>query len=511
MTPRTRSTLRSALVAALSLAASRAALAETYTILTEGDGSRQWLIEPGAAGTITETGVGNPAVAYDSVNGQYVMFFETRLSDAYLANPPAGSGVGANNYAGCLTNAGGSQVFAIGYATSADGLAWTVQGEAFLPKTGTYYSCVAAQPAVVFEDGVWHLWFKSGQERDVAGTTPGWCPNDGVTVCDQKNSGFGYATGTDLTALVASALPAYQRSDAPDQIGFPKVTKVGDTWYMAYTISPRIRIVTAPEAAGPWTLRNEIQLQEGAADWMRDRVYNGALTCEDNTLLNPLTMFFGGKQLNGSAAADVSGWGRATSPWFPGAPDQLEDFFIASGSPFFLWSTANGNAAELWQHWDVLRIGDQYVVYYAGREGNTLNRIGVAYSGVSTDWNEALISNRVCRPVPDTDTDTDTTDTDTDTTDTDTDTTDTDTDTGDTDTDTGDTDTDTTDTDTDTQDTDTDTQDPDTDTDTQDPDTDTDTDTGTTGGGCNCSSAGGTPAGLLLFAPLALVARRRRR
>ncbi len=109
----------------------------------------------GAAGTYTEYNVGSPSVAYDPAVGQLVMFFEYRGA---WGDP-----------ARCADSAG--TTWGIGRATSSDGVTWSVDPAPVLaPSEGSFWACAAVQPRVVYEGpGQWHLWFKAFDETGATG------------------------------------------------------------------------------------------------------------------------------------------------------------------------------------------------------------------------------------------------------------------------------------------------------------------------------------------------------
>lgn len=114
-------------------------------------------------GTFAETfGVQAGSVAYDPIQENFTMFFETK-------------------YAGPNGDCSGGK-WGIGRATSKDGLSWTQDDELIIePQLGTDYGCVAAHPAVVFDGKTYHLFFA------MHNTPGGWASQDGL----------GYTTSTD--------------------------------------------------------------------------------------------------------------------------------------------------------------------------------------------------------------------------------------------------------------------------------------------------------------------------
>lgn len=118
---------------------------------------------------LTAAGVGAPTVAWDPDDELFVLFFETQV-DASVAAP-------------CSNGRWG-----IGAASSPDGVTWTVWDDLVVaPTPGTPYACVAAHPAVVYDGGVFHLWFKAEE-----GST---LPRSPAAAWEADNyTGVGYAT-----------------------------------------------------------------------------------------------------------------------------------------------------------------------------------------------------------------------------------------------------------------------------------------------------------------------------
>ncbi len=122
-----------------------------------------------AAHPLTTAGVGAPTIAWDPDDQLFVMFFETQVA-------PGGA-------APCWNGQ-----WAIGAASSADGLTWDVWDDLVVePTPGTPYACVAAHPAVVYDAGQFHLWFKAEQGSSL--------PRAPLAAWEADNyTGVGYAT-----------------------------------------------------------------------------------------------------------------------------------------------------------------------------------------------------------------------------------------------------------------------------------------------------------------------------
>jgi MYXO-CTERM domain-containing protein len=390
-------------------------------------------------------GVNAPTVAWDGA--QYVMYFESLSA---VEDTPADC---ANSYA-------------IGRATSPDGLAWTIDEAPVLAPDQedvvSVYSCSVAQPAVVFADGVFHLLFTMGDEKQDSGSTI------------NRAAGIGYATSTDGVSftVVTAPTPIGDAEDgtptgdwhAPDggsvstNVGMPSMTLINDTLFVTYVGGTSMYAAKYDTAINQWSLWDTaVSSPWLGTEWAAYGVFSPALYCTDDTL----GLLVGGYE---DATYGPRGVGLASSTdlvtWEVGAA------LGAVAAPF-----------ESLNHVEVMPAGGDSLVFY-GMTDPATGKKGVGLAATSTAWGTP--DARACEwEILDTGG-------------------------GDADTDTD-------------SDTDTDT-DSDTDTDTDsDTDSDTDTDSGDTGTptdddeGCNCST-GGSDAGMLAAAlgALALVRRRRK-
>jgi len=272
----------------------------------------------GSDTSINERGYGTPTVVWDPNASQYVMFYETKLSQAYLFNAPtdqtlAGLGLTPSDYDDCRLGqnpAKGAVVWAIGRATSPNGFTWSVDTKPVLiPAPGTYYACQAAQPIVRLDSaGHWYMWFKAMQwnPNNTAGARVYPCYDVGDTGTADTGTrdwpfgctrvtGIGYASSTNGVDWTPSATPAMPTADilaaTPDGtsnlgIGYPRVVRLGDMWHMTITvILPKplsgpapgdIYQATSTVADSGWTVDSTPALVPGAQSWAQDRVSFGS-------------------------------------------------------------------------------------------------------------------------------------------------------------------------------------------------------------------------------------------
>lgn len=392
----------------VALLASTPASAQDLTV-HEG-----WLIEP-QAGTYYENGVGSPSVAYDRAADLWVMYFETRYE---------------GSVGDCVKGRWG-----IGRATSPDGLVWTVDDALRIePQDDTFFSCQAAHPTVIYDGTRWRMWFKAeqGNEACVDGVRP-W----GCTVV----TGVGYAESTDGITFTVEPTPSLNLAS----FGYPTVVEVDGVLRMLLAYSNAANTIyelwesVSTDDGVTWS-PPEFVVGPGFAEWVEDEIYNPALVCKNDEPLR-YVLWAGGRNteqpVGGPPEILTAALGLAYSsdgvsfPW-------------DANNPRMLWDLQPEPPAEPdrdWRHWDVVRIGEDYLLYFSQFDDLDRNRIGLAYTYATPQerFAERRISDRICSTPEEQDTaldDTDVVDTDTDT-DTDPETDETDTDETDTDTDTG--------------------------------------------------------------------------
>ena len=346
--------------------------------LTVHDG---WMLTP-EAGKPGENGIGSPTVAYVPDTDTWVMFFEAR----YGSGAPCTQGI-----------------WGIGRATSPDGLTWTVDDDfALQPKLDSYYDCVMAHPSVTYDDGTWTLFFKAHQNAEACADTDN-VPSWGCSLV----TGIGVAQSTNGTDWTVSEEPIY----VDNTIGFPRATKVDGVWNVFFerrssATSFEIWRTTSSDEGATWSDVARV-LQPGFADWVEEEVFNPAVTCDPNDTTGiPLTMWAGGANHDDDNFATVRtmGVGLAVSQtgaawfWDPDTPALLRVVTPEDG---------NTEAEQDWRHWDVLRTGDEHLIYFAERFADDGNkpRVGLAYTYAEqqTALDEANIRNGVCDFREDTD------------------------------------------------------------------------------------------------------------
>ena len=123
-------------------------------------------------------------------------------------------------------------------------------------------------------------------------------------------------------------------------------------------------------------------MQAGVTLWAENELFNPSLVCDpEDASLFPYESFIGGRVRAGWVLVS-GGWGKAIS-------DDCTTWPVTE-TPFFEF-----DGASLWRHWDVMRNGNAYRVYFSEFDGSGKNRIGVGYSD-APEWDSSTISNRVC-------------------------------------------------------------------------------------------------------------------
>jgi hypothetical protein len=349
-----------------------------------------WLLEP-QAGTFYENGIGSPTVAYDPDQDLWVMYFETQYGPIEAGGD-------------CRQGRWG-----IGRATSPDGLNWTIDPAMVIePQADTFYECIAAHPTVVYDGDTWRVWFKAHQTNTVCDgeDVPDW----GCGVI----TGVGQAESSDGITFTVTEEPIINLGT----FGFPTVARVDGNWRMLLAYSNAADNIyelwqsVSTNGGDTWSTPTFV-LGPGFATWVEDEIYNPAMTCDDDGDFR-YTLWAGGRDtesLGGPPTVQTAGIGRVFS-------DDAVSWLWDGTEPLLLWDLAPEPPAVAdrdWRHWDVLRVGDEFLLFYSEKDPSGRNRVGLAYTydAEQTTLDEAAIGNRICGTEPvDTDTDVDTDDTD---------------------------------------------------------------------------------------------------
>jgi MYXO-CTERM domain-containing protein len=286
-----------------------------------------------ASGSFTG-GIGAPTVDYDVASGTYVMYFESPP-----ATPPAE----------CNTS------FAIGRATSPDGINWTLDAEPVIaPDVGTAgspFHCVASQPSVVYDGATWHLFFSMASEPASAGQ-----PNTG--------NGIGYATSTDGVNFTVQDAPLIP--DEGVSMGLSSAAIVDGNLYLLYVWYPDFKLAWKPLSGGTWTVEDTpVVDHDDVGVWAIEWVLGPSLFCEDDQA-DPFSLVFGGDDHDGVRNLAYGHSADATT-WAYDADNPI--------------TTGDLDYTSL-KHWDVLEAGTDYQMWYSKDDPSTgVKGVGYAVTG----------------------------------------------------------------------------------------------------------------------------------
>jgi hypothetical protein len=298
-----------------------------------------------SSGNFTQ-GLGAPTVAYDEANSQYVMYFEAQ---------------------GTATSSCASY-YEIGRATSPDGISWTLDAAPVLvPETAdttSSYACSVAQPAVVLENGVWHLFVGMGGAKASSSATV------------NQATGIGHFTSTDGISFTEESVPAIRPAGtvAPSM---PSVISYEGELYLVWIEYPDIKMAVR-DAAGLWYANGDAVLSPGnAGDWTETWVFSPALLCQSGEDDFPFGMYFG---------ADDPDSGRGFGA---GVSMDMVEWWVSAENPL---ESATLDLPSL-KHVDVLAAGEETLMWYSADDPATgLKAIGLATTSTSWDTPE----NKVC-------------------------------------------------------------------------------------------------------------------
>lgn len=279
-------------------------------------------------------GINAPTVEWDGARGEYVMFFES---------PAASADVPDDCYS----------YYRLGRATSADGVAWTID-EAFVfepdhdNEEGTY-RCAATQPALAYDGTTWHLLFTGGTTDEGKGRN--------------EPAGVLYATsadGRDWTVHDEPAVPPEANG-----IGLASLAVVDGTLVALYSQLPHLRLATSPAASGEWTLHPDPVVDNATlGDWASTWVFGPSLACTDDPA-SRFSVTLGGDSTEGVRTL-AHGQSADALSWTIEQPLEIE-------------ALDSGGLG----HWDVLSVGpDAWRLWYSRTDELTgLKGVGLAESG----------------------------------------------------------------------------------------------------------------------------------
>ena len=309
-----------------------------------------WVLE-GEDGSFTQQGVGKPSVVWDGT--RFVMYFDT------WSNEDPGD---------CE---GDRPLHSIGRATSTDGVEWQLHPSPVLsPGASSLTTCGMSDPAVVYHDKTWHLFFKAWTDQAVA------------------QPGIGHATSSDGVTFTVDPSLAVSFSDWGEwtDMGHPSVVLFADeddrdwTWSMWLSRlktdgTGDILLATSQDGGATWSTRDKPVLKPGTFEWYANRVRSPAAECDPSESY-PYLLYFGGE------ADESQSLGVGTS--------KTGDDWYADPDALLTWTSERE-----WTEIDALRLGDDTLVWFVDPAPDGTDRIGMAYTS-GPGWDGSLANNRVC-------------------------------------------------------------------------------------------------------------------
>ncbi len=248
-----------------------------------------------AGGTGLHQGVGTPTVIKDGTT--YKMWYtraETDLTQATLATLLTKLGGSTSDRKAAIQDLIAKNRTVIGYATSTDGINWTVQNNQVLPSVDTSLASSAAAPSVLYDGTTYRMWFTRLQSDLTAAQWATVLTDTGSfnlaavrNLFDGSSTTIAYATspdGTNWTIQDPNVLPggaaAFWQGAAA-----PSVVASGGTYEMWYTrgntnlnLTTAQNILTATNALGIAGLWNSLD-NNGVVQFLTD------LAAKDTTSL----------------------------------------------------------------------------------------------------------------------------------------------------------------------------------------------------------------------------------
>ncbi len=272
-------------------------------------------------------GVGEPTVGVDSVTGDFGMFFSTPVIEP-----------------GCV------EAFAVGHATSPDGINWTLRSTLVLEPSGSgAQACGAKAPAVVVDGDRWRLFFEA-------------LDSNGVRSMKAASFRAGEARRKRVMPTLAG-------------VHHPSIAIRGTDWFLI-GVDDNDDIVTATSSNGlSWVVDPGAILTRGVTNWSSEGLNTPALTCIDGPMF-PWVLHFGGHSPN------EAGWAYAVS-------DDRATWYLSPALE--IWADPDPG----WKSWDLVAAGPEFLAFFEEEDAAGLGQIGVASTGI---WDPADVRGRVCSP-----------------------------------------------------------------------------------------------------------------
>ena len=255
------------------------------------------------------------------------------------------------------------------------------EGNPILDKgpAGSWESGAIYMPAVVFHEGLYHMFYTGNNFRDAIAL--GYATSSDGLVWEKyaSNPVFGGdGTGFDAACVFA-----------------PAVLVEGDTWVVYYSAQERcftpgdIGRATAPAPTGPWTREEQPVLRLGSkGEWDSGFVFPFSVIATGEGY----RLYYGGVGDSGEAVGML---GLATSPdgitWTKFDDPSTTESPFAKSDPVLQVSAEGWDTIALVPYASVRQSGEGWEMFYSGRgqlEGSTAEafRIGYATSDDGIHW-----------------------------------------------------------------------------------------------------------------------------
>lgn len=352
-----------ALLTAWLLTCATPAAAQTFTTQSSP------VLSPQPGIPFASRSIGAPAVAYDSIRDRFLMAFESLTPNT---DPDCPQGI-----------------WALGLAASDDGVDWTVLGTPMVlpsPGSSTYYSCVAAHPAAVFNpagNGSLYVLFKAEEDESSCASSPyPTCPYTGI-----GRVRVAFNAGGGVSSVNISSTPVLTLNGPG---GHPSFVLNNGTFAMLYQRYPDLYRTSSSNinsfSNGALTFDASAAWGDDPSDtaagngWVHDEFKSPSVLCDDSKLF-PFAAWVGSVDTNFGTVLQGA-WGKAIS---------------TTGVSWNLASTASTSWEDNddWRHWDMLRLvtGD-YLVWYSKKNGSGVSEI--YFGGTTLSFNNSDVESRIC-------------------------------------------------------------------------------------------------------------------
>jgi predicted GH43/DUF377 family glycosyl hydrolase len=185
----------------------------------------------------------------------------------------------------------------VAHATSLDGIHWSKDGPAIRPGApGSWMEKGAHNPSVIYEDGIYRMWFEG--ESNVA-----------------YHNGIGYATSTDGRLWIVNYQPVVPTSTSKPAIWHPCVVRKGGIYFAyfgvssSYKVSPKdIYLMTSTDGVN-WSDQGIVLSSRPNLSWESTGIVAPQVLVDDNRFI----MFYTGLSPNRAAlgyaeSSDGTNW-----------------------------------------------------------------------------------------------------------------------------------------------------------------------------------------------------------